>query len=97
MEGRQQQQRQHGSSRGRQAEKRAVGALLLASTTSIPFTIFPNTGCAEGVCGLNQSRKSLCTVLMKNCEPPLFGWPVLACAHSTTSARRGKGGCVCCL
>ena len=93
MEGRQQQQQQQQG----EVDERPVGALLMASTTSIPFTIFPNTGCAEGVCGLNQSRKSLCTVLMKNCEPPLFGWPVLACAHSTTSARRGKGGCVCCL
>ena len=28
--------------------------------------------------GENQSRKSLCTVFMKNCEPPELGCPVLA-------------------
>ena len=26
----------------------------------------------------NQSRKELCTVLTKNWDPPLLGWPVLA-------------------
>ena len=66
-EERQQQQRQQQQQQEEEEEeKRAVGALLMATTTSIPSTIFPNTGCAEGVCGLNQSRKSLCTVLMKN-------------------------------
>ena len=65
-EERQQHQRQQQQQQEEEVEKRAVGALLMATTTSIPSTIFPNTGCAEGVCGLNQSRKSLCTVLMKN-------------------------------
>merc|ERR1719399_2531320 len=37
----------------------------------------PKTGCLDSP-GENQSRKSLCTVFMKNCEPPEFGWPVLA-------------------
>ena len=40
-------------------------------------THLPKTGCFESP-GENQSRKSLCTVFMKNCEPPELGWPVLA-------------------
>ena len=38
----------------------------------------PKTGCWEGVLLSNQSRKELCTVLMKNWDPPLLGAPVLA-------------------
>ena len=46
-------------------------------TTSIPEVTFLKTRCLDGP-GPNQSRKSLCTVLLKNCYPPLLGWPVLA-------------------
>ncbi len=34
----------------------------------------PKTGCLEGVDLSNQSKKELCTTLMKNCDPPELGW-----------------------
>ena len=37
----------------------------------------PKTGCLDAP-GENQSRKPLCTVFMKNCEPPELGRPVFA-------------------
>ena len=40
-------------------------------------THLPKTGCFDSP-GENQSRKSLCTVFMKNCEPPELGCPVFA-------------------
>merc|ERR1719443_457040 len=40
-------------------------------------TALPKTGRFDSP-GENQSRKSLCTTFMKNCEPPELGWPVLA-------------------
>ena len=57
----------------------SVRALPIFITTSMPLVTFPNTGCCEGDRSSRQwSRKSLCTVLTKNCDPPLLGWPVLA-------------------
>merc|ERR1711892_859072 len=55
-----------------------VGTVLMALITSMPSVILPKTGCFEGVLVSNQSRKALCLVLMKNCEPPESGAPVLA-------------------
>merc|ERR1712151_233495 len=50
--------------------------LTRGSRSALPTT-FPNTGCFESP-GPNQSKKSLCTTLMKNCDPPVLGAPVLA-------------------
>jgi len=47
-------------------------------TTSMPEVTLPKTGCWLGVDLSYQSRKLLWTVFTKNCEPPEFGWPVLA-------------------
>ena len=55
-----------------------VSVFPILFTTSMPLVTLPNTGCCDGVWPSNQSRNELCTVLMKNCEPPLLGWPVLA-------------------
>merc|ERR1719468_902515 len=49
----------------------------IAVATSMPDVILPNTGCLEGP-GENQSRFLLFATLMKNCEPPVLGLPVLA-------------------
>ncbi len=57
---------------------RSVLALLIASTTSWPSTTRPKTGCWEGVLLSKKSKKLLWTVLIKNWDPPEFGWPVLA-------------------
>ena len=40
-------------------------------------THLPKTGCLDSP-GENQSRKSLCTVFMKNWLPPVLAEPVLA-------------------
>ena len=64
---------------------RAVGTLLIALITSMPSVTLPKTGCLEGVLVSNQSRKALCLVLMKNCEPPESGIPVLAMDSVPTS------------
>merc|ERR1719195_1757734 len=40
-------------------------------------TALPKTGCFDSP-GENQSKKSLCTVFIKNCEPPVLAAPVLA-------------------
>merc|ERR1719343_218602 len=45
--------------------------------TSNPEVILPKTGCFDAP-GENQSRFLLLATLMKNCEPPVFGEPVLA-------------------
>ena len=39
--------------------------------------VLPKTGCFDWP-GENQSKKSLCTTLMKNWEPPVLGAPVFA-------------------
>merc|ERR1712060_208744 len=54
-----------------------VGTVEIEVTTSIPEMTLPNTGCFDGP-GLNQSKFLLFATLMKNCDPPEFGWPVLA-------------------
>ena len=56
---------------------RLVFTFEMAVTTSMPDSTFPNTGCLEGP-GENQSRLALLATLMKNCEPPELGLPVLA-------------------
>jgi hypothetical protein len=59
--------------------RRSVFVLLIFMTTSMPATTFPKTGCLEGLrSSRHQSKKSLDFVLMKNCDPPLLGRPVLA-------------------
>ena len=55
-----------------------VGTLLIAVTMSMPSITLPKTGCWDGVDLSNQSKKLLCTTLMKNWLPPVFGWPVFA-------------------
>jgi len=47
------------------------------TATSIPSMIFPKTGCLDCP-GENQSRFALSATFMKNCDPPVFGEPVLA-------------------
>src|SRR5204863_69702 len=61
--------------RGR--SRSSVGVPSILPTTSMPLVILPNTGCLLGP-GVNQSRRALSTVLMKNCAPPELGWPVFA-------------------
>lgn len=60
------------------ASRGLVLVFPMAFTMSMPLTTLPNTGCCDGVDLSNQSRKELCTVLTKNWDPPLLGWPVLA-------------------
>merc|ERR1719447_2449421 len=55
-----------------------VGTFDIFSTISYPLTIFPKTGCCDSVDLSNQSRKLLFATLIKNCDPPLLGAPVLA-------------------
>jgi hypothetical protein len=43
----------------------SVGVVSIFFTTSCPDVTLPNTGCRDSP-GENQSRKLLCTVLMKN-------------------------------
>merc|ERR1712217_365197 len=56
-----------------------VGTFVIALITSRSFDALhlPKTGCLDGP-GENQSKLALSATLMKNCEPPLFGDPVLA-------------------
>merc|ERR1719487_322568 len=54
-----------------------VRTLEIDSHTSKPLSTFPKTGCFDCP-GENQSRLALLATLMKNCEPPEFGRPVLA-------------------
>jgi hypothetical protein len=54
-----------------------VGTLEMATHSSSPDVILPNTGWRLAP-SLNQSRPSLSLTLMKNCEPPESGAPVLA-------------------
>merc|ERR1719335_127998 len=54
-----------------------VGTLEMFTAMSMPLVTLPKTGCFDSP-GENQSKKSLCTTLMKNCDPPVFGAPVLA-------------------
>ena len=57
----------------------------------LSLVTFPNTGCCDSVDSSNQSRNLLCTVLMKNCDPPLLGLPVFAMEnvlHDTISYHR---------
>ena len=49
------------------ASPRSVFVFPIFSTTSMPLITAPKTGCFDWP-GPNQSRKSLCTVLMKNCD-----------------------------
>ena len=53
-------------------------------TTSNPDVTCPKTGWRL-LPGLNQSKKELCATLMKNWEPPLFGWPVFAIESEPTT------------
>src|SRR5690606_33529369 len=48
------------------------------ASTSMPWTILPNTGCCEGVLLSHQSRNELWAMFMKNWLPPELGRPVLA-------------------
>src|SRR4051812_21213333 len=61
--------------RGRSLPSVAVVSIFF--TMSRPDVTLPNTGCFDGP-GVNQSRRSLWTVLIKNCAPPEFGRPVFA-------------------
>merc|ERR1711972_1193930 len=54
-----------------------VLTLEILSATSMPSMILPKTGCFDSP-GENQSRFRLSATLMKNCEPPVLGEPVLA-------------------
>src|SRR4029078_5562488 len=68
------------------------GTFEIASTTSMPAMTLPNTGSLEFP-GQNTSRKSLCTVLMKNWLLPVFG-PAFAIDSVPRSLEiLGFGGC----
>jgi hypothetical protein len=73
-----------------------VGDDSIARTTSRPPVTLPKTGCLDWP-GVNQSRKALCLVLMKNCAPPLSGCPVLAIDSVPTSFEvLNAAGCSSC-